>query len=57
MTNNKINRIDKEMQKTREKITDKGAASTENRGGKPANRPDGALHAPDPAGAFPAFAK
>ena len=54
MAMNKIERIDKEIAKTREKITEyqnklKGLGSAENRSGKPANRTACALHAPFPA--------
>ena len=57
MAMNKIERIDREIQKTREKITEyqnklKGFGSTENRSGKPANRTACAGYEADPAGAL-----
>ena len=56
MAMNKIERIDREIQKTREKITEyqnklKRLGSTENRSGKPANRTACAGYEADPAGA------
>ena len=60
MAMSKIERIDKEIAKTREKITEyqnklrgleqaERACGAENRSGKPANRTACALHAPFPA--------
>ena len=61
MTNSKIDRIEKEMQKTREKITEyqnrlKELAMQKTGSGKPANHLSCALHAPNPRRAYrPAF--
>ena len=57
MAKNKIQRIDLEIPKTREKIAEqqeklKGFGSAENRGGEPGDRPDGTRPAYDPEPAF-----
>ena len=55
MAMSKIERIEKEIQKTREKITEyqnKLTGSTENRSGKSANRAACTRYASDPAGAY-----
>ena len=54
MAKNKIERIDQEITKVREKIAEyqerlEGAGGTENRGRKSGDRPDGARLAYDPA--------
>lgn len=57
MAMSKIERIEKEIQKTREKITEyqnklRGLEAQKTEAEKSANRSARALHAPDPAGAY-----